>query len=89
MERHLHSLSYPKFVDTRASWLSLSAADIHQIGELIRKDSRNVKLGPSAVLVDTDSAFEVVRMLEALVEDICEVRPFRDEQEARAWLASK
>jgi hypothetical protein len=30
-----------------------------------------------------------MRMLEIFVEDVAEVRPFRDEQGARAWLASK
>jgi hypothetical protein len=46
-------------------------------------------LGPTAVLVSDDVAFGVIRMLEVLVEDICEVRSFRDEQEARAWLAAQ
>jgi hypothetical protein len=27
--------------------------------------------------------------IEVLVEDICEVKPFRDEDEARAWLAAQ
>jgi hypothetical protein len=31
----------------------------------------------------------LMRMIEILVEDVCDVRPFRDEQEARAWLAAQ
>jgi len=28
-------------------------------------------------------------MLEVLVEDVCEVKAFREEQDARAWLAMR
>jgi hypothetical protein len=53
---------------------------------LIRALGHESTLGPTAVLVATDFAFWVMRMLEVLVEDVAQIRPFKDEQEARAWL---
>jgi hypothetical protein len=47
------------------------------------------RLGPTAVLVSSDEAFGIIHMLEMLVEDVCEVKSFRDEAAARAWFASK
>jgi hypothetical protein len=44
-------------------------------------------LGPTAVLVETDFQFGITRTIEMLVEDVCEVKPFRSESDARRWLA--
>ena len=66
-----------------------SLPEIRQIVKLLRRLGQESKLGPTAVLVSTDVAFGIIRTLEALVEDVCEVKPFREEQEARAWLAMK
>jgi hypothetical protein len=88
LERHFGGLAYKEFVDARGAWISLSAAENREIAEMLRNLRRESRLGPTAVLVSDDVAFGVIRMLEALVEDVCEVKPFRDEQEARAWLAT-
>lgn len=41
--------------------------------------------GATAVLGSNDVAFGVMTMLGALVKDVCVVKPFREEQEARTW----
>ena len=64
----------------------LTPADVRRIVELLRSLSRESKLGRTAILVSTDYAYGLMRMLEMLVEDVCQIRVFREEQEARAWL---
>lgn len=88
-ERHFGGLPYKEFVDARGAGISWTPAEIRQIVALLRSLGQQSKLGPTAVLVSNDAAFGVLRMLQTLVEDVCEVRPFRDEQEARIWLASQ
>ena len=89
LERHFNGLAYKELIDARAGWVSFSSAEARQIVELIRSLGRESKLDATAVLVSGDVAFGVVRMVETLVEDVCAVKPFRDEQEARAWLAAQ
>lgn len=88
-ERYFKGLAYKEFIDARGAGISFTPAESRQIAELLRTLGRESKLGPTAVLVDTDAAFGAMRMLEVLVEDACEVKPFRNEQEARAWLAAQ
>ncbi|MBZ5696273.1 MAG: hypothetical protein LAN36_13040 [Acidobacteriia bacterium] len=85
-QRRLDSVSYREFLDGRGAGLSLSPAEVRRIVELLREMSREAPLGRTAVLVPSDYAFGMVRMLEMLLEEVFELRPFRDEQEARAWL---
>jgi hypothetical protein len=89
LERHFRGLPYPEFIDARGTTISLTPDEVRRIAELLRELRRDSTLGPTAVLVSDDVAFGLIRMLEALVEDVCEVKPFRDEQDARAWLAAR
>ncbi len=43
-------------------------------------------LSPTAVVVESDVAYGVLRILEMLVEELCVMRPFRDMPAAKAWL---
>jgi hypothetical protein len=88
MEQHFGGLAYRELIDARGAGILLIPAEIRQIGALLRSLGQQSKLGPTAVLVSTDAAFGVMRMLQVLVEDVCEIMPFRDEQEARIWLSS-
>ena len=40
----------------------------------------------TAFLVSSDADLEAMRALEAMVLDICDMKTFRGEAEARAWL---
>lgn len=90
-ERSYNGLPYKEFIDACDATLSfvLYPSDIRKIVSLIRSLAKGSKLGATAILVPNDFAFGVVHMLGILIEDVAEVRPFRDGQEARAWLAEK
>jgi hypothetical protein len=88
-KQYLRGLSYKEFIDGRAANLRWNLNESMQIVDLVISMSRESTLGPTAVLVSTDLNFGMVRILEATLEDVAELRPFRDEQEARAWLGSK
>jgi hypothetical protein len=85
-ERHFGGLAYRELLDARGAGIAWSPSEVRQIVALIRYLGQQSKLGPTAVLVSTDVAFGMFRMLEALVEDVCEVKPFWNEDEAVAWL---
>jgi hypothetical protein len=88
-EKHFEGLAYKEFVDARGAGISFTPAEIRKIVDLLRGMARQSKLGPSAILVSGDLAYGILRMIEALVEDVCDIKPFRDEATARAWLAAQ
>ena len=90
-ERNIGGLAYKEFIDARDAGLAfaLSPAEIRQILALVRTLCQQSKFGATAVLVSTDFAFGVMRAMEVLLEDVAEVRSFREERLARSWLASK
>jgi hypothetical protein len=88
-ERGDRGLGFGEIVDARGATLALTPGEVRQIVALLRELGKRSALGPTAVLVSTDHAFGMLRMLETLVEDVCAIRPFRDEDAARAWLATQ
>jgi hypothetical protein len=90
-ERNIGGISYKEFIDARDASLvfALNPAEIRQIVALVRSLCQQSKFGPTAILVSTDFAFGIMRAMEMLLEDVADVRPFRDEKLARSWLASK
>jgi len=90
-ERNIDGLAYKEFMDARDAGLAfaLSPAEIRQIVALVRSLAQTSRFGPTAVLVSTDIAFGIMRAIEMLLDDVAEVRPFRDEKLARSWLASR
>ena len=88
-EKQWEGLPYREFVEARGAGVQLSPADIRKIVDLLRSLKDGSKLGPTAIVVSTEYAFGLMRMLEMLVEDVCEIRVFRDERVAREWLASR
>jgi len=86
-ERHWGGLAYPEILDVRGAGINLTPAEIRQIVALVHDMAREGRFGRTAVIVSSEYAFGVARMVEMLIEDICELKPFYDEQEARIWLA--
>ena len=86
-ERRDAGLSYSELIDGRGSTPALSSADVRAIVDALSRVAKESRLGPTAILVDTDLAYGILRMLEILVEDVCAVRPFRHREEAEKWLA--
>ncbi len=89
LEVRENARGYRKFVDFRGAGIQISPSEIRQIVDGLRELAREEKIGPTAVVVSTDQAYGMMRMLEMLVEDVCEIRPFREEAEARAWLEAR
>jgi hypothetical protein len=90
-ERNIRGLAYTEFIDARDASLvfAVSPAEIRQIVSLVRSLCQQSKFGATAVLVSTDFASGIMRAMEMLLEDVADLRSFRDEKLARSWLASK
>lgn len=90
-ERNIGGLPYKEFIDACDVELlfALSPAEIRQIVALVRNLCQQSNFGVTAVLVSNDFAFGIMRAMEMLLEDVADIRPFRDEKLARSWLASK
>jgi hypothetical protein len=85
-ERRGGGLSYPEIIDARAAkpiWSSAQARDIVALLNLLGRDSA---LGPTAVVVDSDLALGMLRMIEIMLDDVCIIRAFRDTRAAEQWL---
>ena len=87
--RDAGALSYREFFDGRAGQVEFAAADTPRIVELMRKLTKEGPVGPKAVLASEGYTFGVSRMIEMLAAEFCEIKIFRNEHEARAWLAAK
>src|ERR1700754_3994358 len=77
-ERLKNGISYGELIDARAAVTDLSATDVRAVVALLRSLAERSPLGPTAVVVDNDLSYGMLRMLEILVSDVCIVKPFRD-----------
>lgn len=85
-ERQEPALGYTELIDARGVIPDFPPADIRILVAWLRWLGERTHLGPTAVVVDSDLAFGMVRMVEMLVDDVCQVRPFRDKLDAELWL---
>jgi hypothetical protein len=85
-ERFEGGLSYKELIDGRSATPIWSSAQSREILTLLTSLGRDSSLGPTAVLVSSELAFGMMRMLEILLEDVCIVKPFRDYDAAVQWL---
>jgi hypothetical protein len=85
-ERQEPGLAYAELIDARDAIPDLSPADVRVLVAWLRWLGERTSLGPSAVVVNNDFSFGMVRMVEILVEDVCLVRPFRETLSAELWL---
>jgi hypothetical protein len=83
------ALPYRELIDARNALVRLSSSELQQIVERLRSLARSRRLGPTAVVVSTDVAYGILRMLQILVEDVCVVQPFRDLTAATLWLRDR
>jgi hypothetical protein len=87
-ERADGALGYRELIDARRAEPAMSAADVRRVVDLVRREARALPLGPTAVVVSSNVAYGMLRMLETLVEDVAAIRPFRNYRKAVRWLAS-
>jgi hypothetical protein len=85
-ERLAAGLGFAEIIDGRTGTVAFSPADLRSLVEVLRDLGTRQSLGPTAVIVATDYAYGMMRLLEMLVEDVCKVRPFRDPADAERWL---
>ena len=85
VERHEGGLRYPELIDARSATPTWSAAEARQLVALLTTFGRESALGPTGVVVSSELAYGMLRMLEILMEDVCIVRPFRDCDAAKQW----
>ena len=86
-ERLKVGLTYGELIDARGYTPAFSPDEVRTIVDILRQLGKQSHLGPTAIIVDTDYGFGMLRLLEVLVEDVCAVRPFRSQEEAEKWLA--
>jgi hypothetical protein len=80
------ALAYPEIYDAREAEPHFTPADVRRTVDLLRDLRKGSELGPGAIIVGSDLAYGMLRMLEILVEDFLHARPFRSEEEAHRWL---
>jgi hypothetical protein len=80
-------LPYRELIDARGCEPQVSSAEVREVVDLLRRLGQSSPLGPTAVVVDSDVAYGMLRMLEILLDDVCQVQPFREVAEAESWLA--
>ena len=88
-ERTHGALGYRELIDARRAIPEVTAQEVRLIVDLVRAEASSKVLGPTAVVVSTEVAFGMLRMLEQLVEDVALIRPFRDYAAAVEWLATQ
>lgn len=81
-----HGETYPELIDGRRAEVAFDAHDVRRMVEVLRLAAASRQLGPTAILVQSDVGFGMVRMLSLLVEPFCAVQPFRDRESAERWL---
>ncbi len=79
-------LAYPRIVESRGAGIPADPADFQRLAEMLRDLSTQGPIGPAAIIVSSDADIEGMRALEGMLASICEVKSFRDEADARAWL---
>ncbi len=88
LTRTSHDASHPELIDARKAEVALGRNDLERVADLFRREARETPLGRTAFVVTSDVAFGLIRSLEQMLEGVCEVRPFRKQDKARAWLAA-
>jgi hypothetical protein len=79
---------YPELIDASAATVAFDSTDVRRVIELVKSTAIAGQLGPTAVVVQSDVGYGMVRMFSLLVEPFCLIRPFRDREAAEAWLRS-
>ncbi len=83
-------LAYRELIDATGATLAISAQEAWNVVELLRSYGRTGALGPTAVIVADELSYGMCRMIGILLDDVCELRPFRasDRAAAEQWLAA-
>src|SRR5579863_537990 len=86
-ERADRYLGKAELIDATGATVAFSGQEVRSLVDSLRHLGEQQRLGPTAVVVSSDVAYGMMRMLEMLVHGICQIRPFRTTAEAEVWLA--
>lgn len=78
----------PSINDVSAVHPTIPTSEVRAIADLVRGIGPRLAGVPFAVVVSSPVLFGLVRMVELLVDDVALIKPFRDRDSARAWLAN-
>jgi hypothetical protein len=79
-------LAYPRIVESRGAGIPADPADFQRLAEMLQDLSTEGPIGPAAIIVSSDADIEGMCVLERMLASTCEVKSFRAEADARAWL---
>jgi hypothetical protein len=85
-ERRDNGLRYPELIEAAGATVGFSAGDMRRTVDLLRALGHEGALGPTAIVVGDEVSYGMIRMLESLLDGVCELRPFRSRHEAERWL---
>ena len=88
-ERASGALGYGELIDARRAIPEVTSEEVRRVVALVRAEASRQVLDPTAVVVSTEVAFGMLRMLEQLVEDVARIRSSRDYAAAVEWLATQ
>ena len=86
-ERLAGALAYRELIDARGASPAFSSEDIRVVVAILRRLGGESLLGPTAVIVDSQVGFGILRIFEALLDDVCAVKPFYRMDSAEEWLS--
>ena len=83
-----HALGLPELIDARSAELAASPAEIRDLVVVLRRLAADGPLGATAIVVATEYVYGMMRMLQLLVDDVCQIQPFFTVDEAERWLGA-
>lgn len=79
---------YPELIVGVRATVQFTPDNVRHLVERLRLAAQQGPLGPTAVVVQTELGFGMLRMLGMLVEPFCAIVPFHDRAAAEVWLAA-
>ena len=76
----------PSLTDVRDASADLSGDDVRGITKDFQCFGEAMRPCPIAVVVSSELSYGLTRMISLLLDDVANIRPFRDEDAATAWL---
>jgi hypothetical protein len=77
----------PLLLDAReAKHSAISQAAVREIVDRLRQMAKQHRLAATAIVVDDNVSYGVLRMMGILADDVCHIQPFRDRRSAEQWL---
>jgi hypothetical protein len=83
-ERGAGLLPFSELIDGTHGIPTFTPAQVRDLVSILRSLGAEHALGPTAVVVGSDFAYGMMRMIELLTEDVCQIRPFRSRAEAES-----